>query len=73
VVATVREIFQDPPEKPDLDYDTVALIHELAHIFGAEHVQDTASIMHEYFDYRSAFDLKNRSVILRNRNCPFAK
>ncbi|MBI2367859.1 MAG: hypothetical protein HYV01_23040 [Deltaproteobacteria bacterium] len=73
VIATVSGIFRNVPEHPDLNYDTVALIHELAHLFGAEHVQDTASIMHESFDYRSAFDMKNRSVILKNRNCPFAK
>jgi hypothetical protein len=73
VITTVGGIFRNVPEHPDLNYDTVALIHELAHLFGAEHVQDTASIMHESFDYRSAFDMKNRSVILKNRNCPFAK
>ena len=73
VVATVSGIYRGTPDNSDLDYDTVALIHELAHIFGAEHVQDTSSIMHESFDYRSAFDMKNRSVVLKNRNCPFAK
>jgi hypothetical protein len=73
VVATASEIFRGTPDNSDLDYDTVALIHELAHIFGAEHVQDSDSIMNEKFDHRLAFDMKNRSVILRNRNCPFAK
>jgi hypothetical protein len=53
--------------------DVVSLIHELGHVFGAEHTQDTGSIMHENFDYRSEFDMKNRSVILKNRSCPFAK
>jgi len=42
-------------------------------MFGAEHVQDSDSIMNEKFDHRLVFDMKNRSVILRNRNCPFAK
>ena len=51
----------------------VGLIHELGHIFGAEHTQDTQSIMNENFDYRSQFDMKNRNVILSNRFCPFAK
>ncbi|HTN71503.1 MAG TPA: M12 family metallo-peptidase [Methylomirabilota bacterium] len=53
--------------------DVIALIHELGHIFGAEHVQDAQSIMNENFDYRSKFDIKNYNVILRNRLCPFAK
>jgi Metallo-peptidase family M12 len=53
--------------------DVIALIHELGHIFGAEHVQDSQSIMNESFDYRSTFDMKNRSVILKNRLCPFAR
>ena len=52
--------------------DVIALIHELGHIFGAEHTQDGQSIMNQNFDYRSEFDMKNRSVVLKNRNCPFA-
>jgi hypothetical protein len=73
VVATASEIFRGTADNSDLDYDTVALIHELAHIFGAEHVQDSDSIMNEKFDHRLAFDMKNRRVILSNRGCPFAK
>jgi predicted Zn-dependent protease with MMP-like domain len=53
--------------------DLVSLIHEFGHLFGAEHTRDTGSIMHENFDYRSEFDIKNRNVILKNRDCPFAK
>jgi hypothetical protein len=53
--------------------DVIALVHELGHIFGARHTQDTRSIMDENFDYRAEFDMKNRNVILRNRMCPFAK
>jgi hypothetical protein len=63
--------YQGPYAEPELD--VAALIHELGHIFGAEHTQDTASIMHENFDYRSEFDRKNREIILKNRLCPFAK
>ena len=53
--------------------DVVALIHELAHIFGAEHVDDRASIMHEDLGYRTEFDDMNRSIIKKNKFCPFAK
>ncbi len=73
VVVSANDVFRYTGSQDDLDYDTVALIHELGHIFGAEHVQDTNSIMNEDFDYRSEFDMKNREVILRNRACPFAK
>jgi hypothetical protein len=72
VVVTANTIFRGTGARGELEYDIVALIHELGHIFGAEHVQDNGSIMHENFDYRSEFDMKNRSVILKNRNCPFA-
>jgi hypothetical protein len=55
------------------ELEVIALIHEIGHIFGAQHVADTASIMHEDFDYRSEFDAKNRAVIERNKLCRFAK
>jgi Metallo-peptidase family M12 len=73
VVITASNVFRGTGARRELEYDTVALIHELGHIFGAEHVQDSRSIMHENFDYRSEFDMRNRSVILQNRDCPFAK
>jgi len=73
VVVPVRQVFRYGGPSAELEYDTVALIHELGHIFGAEHVADIHSIMNEKFDYRTEFDLKNRNVILQNRNCPFAK
>jgi hypothetical protein len=71
VVTSANKIFLYTGAESDLDYDTVILVHELGHIFGAEHVRDTRSIMNEDFDYRADFDMKNRSVILKNRNCPF--
>jgi len=46
---------------------------KLAHIFGAEHVDDRGSIMHEDFGYRTEFDDKNRRIIAKNRLCPFAR
>jgi hypothetical protein len=60
----------DPGRSSSLD--VVALIHEFGHIFGAEHSDDTTSIMHVPFDYRSDFDPKNRAIIKKNRLCPFA-
>ena len=73
IVISANNVFRYTGSPDDLEYDTVALIHELGHIFGAEHVQDARSIMNENFDYRAEFDMKNRSIILKNRNCPFAK
>jgi predicted Zn-dependent protease len=58
-------------DNPELE--VIALIHEIGHIFGAQHVADPASIMHEDFDYRIEFDTKNRAVIERNKLCRFAK
>lgn len=55
------------------EIEVVALLHELGHVFGAEHVDDTSSIMHENFGYRLEFDARNRSIIEKNRACPFAK
>jgi Metallo-peptidase family M12 len=73
VVVPVRDAFKYTGASRELAYDTVVLIHELGHVFGAEHVKDTQSVMNEDFDYRTEFDMKNRNTILRNRNCPFAK
>ena len=65
--------FATPGKPRELDSDVVALVHEVGHVFGAEHVDDFNSIMHENFDYRSEFDAKNRKIIQNNRSCPFAK
>jgi hypothetical protein len=73
VIVPVGNIFhyKGPNEEPE--YDVIAVIHEFGHVFGAEHVDDTQSIMHENFGYRTEFDAKNRAVIRQNRACPFAK
>ncbi len=53
--------------------DVIALIHEFGHVFGAEHVDDRASIMHEDFGYRTEFDARTAAIIQKNKSCPFAK
>jgi Metallo-peptidase family M12 len=73
IVTPVHRPFLYAGAHAEPEQDTVALIHEFAHIFGAEHVDDRTSIMHEDLGYRTEFDDKNRSVILKNRLCPFAK
>jgi len=73
VVLPTRTLFRYTGLTRDLDPDVLTLVHEIGHVFGAEHVQDINSIMHENFDYRSQFDAKNRQIILNNRSCPFAK
>lgn len=73
IVSSVSEPLRYYGANAEPAYDVVALIHELGHIFGAEHVQDAGSIMHEDFDFRTEFDEKNRQIILKNKYCPFAK
>jgi hypothetical protein len=73
VVMPVSRVIHHAGARNDLELEVIALIHEMGHIFGAEHVNDLASIMHEDFGYRTEFDAKNRAVIERNKLCPFAK
>ena len=73
VITPIKKPFRYAGAHAEPEQDIIALIHELAHIFGAEHVEDRASIMHEDLGYRTEFDDKNRSVILKNRSCSFAK
>lgn len=73
VVVPIAKIFHYQGANDEPEFDVVALIHELGHVFGAEHVQDTNSIMHEEFGYRTEFDAKNRAVIQKNRLCAFAR
>ncbi len=73
LVSSVSGPFYYRGRNAEPEMDVVALIHELGHIFGAEHVQDTGSIMNENFDYRTEFDKKNREVIFKNKFCPFGK
>ena len=73
IVVPVSRVLQYGGAHNDLELEVIALIHEMGHIFGAEHVNDLASIMHEDFGYRTEFDAKNRAVIERNKLCRFAK
>lgn len=73
IVLPTRKLFRYTGQTTDLDSDVLTLVHEVGHVFGAEHVEDFNSIMHENFDYRSEFDAKNRKIIQNNRSCPFAK
>src|SRR6266545_3788702 len=73
VVAPVTRVFHYRGPHAEPEADVITLIHELGHILGAEHVDDTRSIMHEDFGYRTEFDAKNRAIIQKNRSCAFAK
>jgi len=73
VVVPVGKVFRYQSASAEPEFSVIALIHELGHVFGAEHVEDTASLMHESFDYRTEFDAKNRTVIQKNRTCSFAR
>jgi hypothetical protein len=73
VVVPTGKVFHYQGAGAEPEMDVIALVHELGHVFGAEHVEDTHSLMHENFGYRTEFDVKNRTVIQKNRTCPFAK
>jgi hypothetical protein len=73
VVSSVSERFRYHGPNTELETDLLVLIHELGHIFGAEHTEDMGSIMHEDFAYRRELDQKNRAVIMKNKFCPFGK
>jgi hypothetical protein len=73
VVVPVTKVFHYQGPNAELELDVIALIHEIGHIFGAQHVNDINSLMHENFAYRTEFDAKNRAIIKQNRACPFAK
>ena len=73
VIVPISKVFHYQAANAEPEFDVIALIHELGHVFGAVHVNDTDSIMHEEFGYRTEFDAKNRAIIQKNRNCPFAK
>lgn len=57
----------------ELTHDAVAVIHEMGHLLGAVHTDDTDSVMHRDFDLRTGFDAPNRAIVMANRLCPFAE
>jgi hypothetical protein len=73
MVSSVTSTFQYSGSDSEIEWDVLALIHEMGHIFGAEHTNDSTSIMHRDFAYRTEFDQRSRDVILLNRLCPFGK
>ena len=73
MIVPITKVFRYRGPNAEPEYDVIALIHELGHVFGAEHVNDSNSVMHEEFGYRTEFDARNRAIIRKNRNCPFAK
>src|SRR6266508_2771314 len=73
VVVPVTKVFHYHGPNAEPEFDVITLIHELGHVFGAEHVADAQSVMNEDFGYRTEFDAKNRSIIKKNRSCSFAK
>ncbi|HKY06888.1 MAG TPA: M12 family metallo-peptidase [Candidatus Binatia bacterium] len=73
IVVPVGKVFHYRGAGEEPEFDVIALVHELAHVFGAQHVEDTTSLMHENFGYRTEIDAKNRAIIRKNRSCPFAK
>jgi hypothetical protein len=73
VVSAVTAPYRYTGAAKEPTLDVVALIHEFGHVFGAEHVKDTNSIMNEDFDYRSDFDAKSRGIVAKNKLCAFGK
>ena len=73
IVVPISKVFRYRGASAEPEFDVIALVHELGHVFGAEHVEDTTSLMHENFGYRTELDAKNRAVIQKNRSCPFAR
>ncbi len=73
IVVPISAVFHYHGPNAEPKFDVMTLVHELGHVFGAEHVDDRQSIMHEDFAYRTEFDAKNRAIIQKNRACAFAK
>jgi len=73
VISSAGAPFRYKGKQSELEWDAVALVHEMGHVFGATHTPESDSIMHYPFGYRSRFDLKNSDVISRNKFCAFGR
>ena len=52
----------------------VTLIHELGHLFGAVHVRDRSSVMHDAMEFDGRFfDPLNRRILRATRARPLGK
>jgi hypothetical protein len=72
-ISAIEPLRIGEPESAYGNWDVLTLIHELGHLFGAEHVNDRSSIMAVNFNPYTDFDRRNREIILRNKFCPFRK
>ncbi|MSP38127.1 MAG: matrixin family metalloprotease [Deltaproteobacteria bacterium] len=73
MIVPTAKIFRYGGLNREPEPDVITLIHEFGHVFGAEHVDDNQSLMHENYGYRTEFDAKNRAAIVKNKFCLFAK
>lgn len=72
-IASTGSLMPDERDAPLGNIDASTLVHELGHIFGAEHSEDPGSLMAVNFRPYSDFDKQSRAIILKNILCPFAK
>ena len=69
MVVPVTKLFNYRGPNAEPEFDVVALIHELGHVFGAEHVADAQSVMNEDFGYRTiTVERGSRSSTTLSRN-----
>ena len=73
IAPATRSVSATADPTPNPTVDVMTLVHELGHVFGAEHVDDINSIMHEDFDYRNRIRRQEPRHHQKNRTCPFAK
>jgi len=72
-ISATEPLRRTDPDSTLGNTDVLTLIHEVGHIFGAEHVDDRSSIMSVHFNPFTDFDRKNREIIFKNKFCPFKR